>query len=250
MDCPQSGTAFLLRKGEVLRVIDPMGEQVADLFAFKQEDLDCALSSGRSIDYAGNTKLSSGDTLYSNDSRPMFTILGDLVGHHDLLLTPCSQQMFEILYGCTDHHPSCFQNLTINLAAYGVRPAQINTTFNIFMEVNVDATGGVKVGIPRSKPGDWIELRAEMNLICGLTACSAEGSNNGSFKPIDYVIHDGFGKDVEDARVKRVTTAAAIDGLHADHACNGGTSAQQPCEKGQSNRASQIKHSSALAAWN
>jgi uncharacterized protein len=27
-----------------------------------------------------------------------------------------------------------------------------------------------------------------MDLLCGLTACSAEGSNNGTFKPIDWEI--------------------------------------------------------------
>lgn len=185
---PQNGTAFTLRKGEVLRVIDPQGEQVADLFAFEAGNTDRWLSSGRSIDYASKINLSTGDTLYSNDSRPMFTILGDTVGRHDFLLTPCSQEMFEILYGCKDHHPSCFENLATSLAPFGVRPSQIHTTFNIFMDVAVGATGAVQVGIPASKAGDWIELRAEMDLLCGLTACSAEGSNNGRFKPIDYVI--------------------------------------------------------------
>ena len=190
---PQSGCAFTLRRGQVLRVIDPLGEQVSDLFAFELGNTERCLSSGRSIDYAGKTKLSTGDTLYSNDSRPMFTILRDRVGRHDFLLTPCSQEMFERLYGCKGHHPSCFENLATHLAPFGVRPSQIQTTFNIFMEVTVDEVGVVTVGIPSSKAGDWIELRAEMDLLCGLTACSAEGSNNGCFKPIDYMIGDSEG---------------------------------------------------------
>ena len=56
------------------------------------------------------------------------------------------------------------------------------------MNVTVDAGGKVTVGVPASRAGDHIDLRAEMDLVCGLTACSAEGSNNGTFKPIDYVI--------------------------------------------------------------
>lgn len=71
-----------------------------------------------------------------------------------------------------------------------IRPQQISTTFNIFMNVAVDADGAVRVLPPTSRPGDCIELRAEMDLVCGLTACSAEQSNNGAFKPIDYsVVH-------------------------------------------------------------
>ncbi len=185
---PQSGKAFRLRRGDTLRVCDPLGEQVADLFAFLDGESACSLSSGRSIDYASKIYLTTGDVLYSNDSRPMMTILRDSVGRHDFLLTPCSQEMFEILYRHHGHHPSCFENLATSLGAFGISPSQISTTFNIFMNVTVDAAGRVDVEPPTSKPGDYIELRAEMDLICGLTACSAEKSNNGAFKPIDFQI--------------------------------------------------------------
>lgn len=185
---PQSGAGFRLRKGEVLRVIDPDGEQVSDLFAFRDGEPACSLSSGRTIDYAGKIYLTRGDVLWSNDSRPMFTILEDDVGRHDFLLTPCSQEMFEILYRHQGHHPSCFENLCHAFEPYGIRPEQISTTFNIFMRVDVAADGAVAVKPPLSKAGDRLELRAEMDLICALTACSAEGSNNGTFKPIDFEI--------------------------------------------------------------
>jgi uncharacterized protein YcgI (DUF1989 family) len=185
---PQRGTAFKLRAGDVLRVYDPEGEQVADLFAFRDGDTACSLSSGRSIDYAGKIYLSSEDVLYANDSRAMFTILADTVGRHDFLLTPCSQEMFEKLHHCQGHHPSCFENLCVAFEPFGIRPEQIATTFNIFMNVAVDPDGTVRVLPPTSRPGDYIELRAEMDLVCGLTACSAEQSNNGAFKPIDFCI--------------------------------------------------------------
>lgn len=185
---PQSGASFKLRAGDVLRVYDPLGEQVADLFAFRDGDTACSLSSGRSIDYASKIYLSCGDILYSNDSREMFTIVADMVGRHDFLLTPCSQEMFKKLYHCQGHHPSCFQNLCVAFAPHGIQPQQISTTFNIFMNVAVDPDGSVRVLTPTSRPGDFIELRAEMDLVCGLTACSAEKSNNGAFKPIDFSI--------------------------------------------------------------
>ena len=185
---PQSGASFKLRFGEILRVHAPEGEQVADLFAVKDGDAACALSSGRSIDYASKIFLTTGDTLWSNDSRRMFTILADTVGRHDFLLTPCSQEMFEILYRCEGHHPSCFENLCQAFDGHGVRPEQISTTFNIFMNVAVDGEGAVTVKPPLCRAGDYIELRAEMDMVCALTACSAELSNNGSFKPIDYEV--------------------------------------------------------------
>jgi uncharacterized protein YcgI (DUF1989 family) len=187
---PQTGTGFVLRKGQVLRVVDPEGEQVSDLFCFEAGNPRRSLSSGRSLDYAGKLWLTTGDRLWSNDSRPMLTIVEDTVGRHDFTLTPCSQEMFEILYGCTSHHPSCFENLCRGFERFGIEPDRIGTSFNIFMNVWFDSTGRMTVDVPRSRAGDYVALRAEMDLWCALTACSAEGSNNGRFKPIDYRIED------------------------------------------------------------
>jgi uncharacterized protein YcgI (DUF1989 family) len=185
---PQTGTAFELKAGDTLRVIDIEGEQVADLTAFARADPTEWLSSGRSIDYANTIYLTKGHVLYSNRSRPMFTIVADDVGRHDFLLTPCSRETFEIIYGNTDPHPSCFENLWRNLAEFGIAPDAIPTTLNIFMNVQVGSDGELKILPPLSKAGDAFTVRAEMDLIVGLTACSAEMSNNGSFKPIGYEI--------------------------------------------------------------
>ena len=107
----QTGGALTIARGELLKVIDPQGEQVSDLMSFAREDLREWLSSGRTIDYANTIYLTTGHTLYSNRSRPMWTIVDDSVGRHDFLLTPCSAETFTILYKSTGHHPSCLENL-------------------------------------------------------------------------------------------------------------------------------------------
>ena len=185
---PQTGTGFLLKKGERLRVIDPLGEQVADFVAFAEDDSREWLSSGRSIDYANTIYLTTGHVLYSNRSRPLLTVESDDVGRHDFLLTPCSADTFRILYGHADPRRGCFGNLAAALAPFGVPPDAIPTTLNLFMNVAIGPTGELTIGPPRSRPGDAVVLRAEADLIVGLTACSAELSNNGTFKPIDYEV--------------------------------------------------------------
>jgi len=185
---PQTGVAFTLDRGQMVRIIDVQGEQVSDLTAFNRVDTREWLSSGRSLDYANTIYLTTGHTLYSNRSNPMFTILEDRVGKHDFLYTPCSPETFSILYGHQGEHPSCFGNLAENLAPYGITPDAIPTTFNIFMNVDVLPNGELKLGPPTSRAGDYIDLRAEMDLIVGVTACSAEMSNNYSFKPIDVEV--------------------------------------------------------------
>jgi uncharacterized protein len=185
---PQTGIAFELQKGQLLRVIDLEGEQVADVVAFNHADRREWLSSGRTIDYANSIYLTKGHLLYSNRSRPMFTILEDDVGRHDFLLTPCSSDTFRILYDNREPHPSCFGNLSTHLAPFGIRPDDIPTTLNLFMNVEIGPEGTLSILPPRSRAGDSITLRAEMDLIVGLTACSAEMSNNYRFKPIGYEI--------------------------------------------------------------
>lgn len=184
---PRTGVAFELGKGQRLRVIDPQGEQVSDLLAFNRSDVKEYLSSGRTLDYASKLFLSTGDTLYSNRSEPMFVIGEDRVRRHDFLLTPCSAETFRIIYGHEHPHHGCHGNLCRALAPYGIEPDQIPITFNVFMNVEVDGESGViAVKPPRSKAGDYVDFIAQMDLIVGLTACSAEQSNNYSFKPIEY----------------------------------------------------------------
>lgn len=186
---PRSGAAFILARGKRLSVIDPQGMQVADLVAFNAADKGELLSNGRSFDYASKIYFTKGDLIYSNRSNVMFEIVEDDVGRHDFLLTPCSAEMFRKLYGDADPHRGCFGNLAAALAPHGIAADAIPTAFNVFMNVPVDGeTGRISVDPPLSRPGDRFVIEAKMDLIIGLTACSAPLSNGGSFKPIDYRI--------------------------------------------------------------
>ena len=186
---PRSGVAFTIDAGQRLTVIDPCGEQVADMLAYNRGDVGEVISSGRTLDYASKLYLTAGDPLYSNRSNIMLDIVEDEVGRHDFLLTPCSKDTFRIIYGDQDPHRGCFGNLAAALAPYGVSEDMIPTAFNVFMNVPVDpSTGALRVDPPLSKAGDKIVFEARMDLVIGLTACSALQSNNGSFKPIHWQV--------------------------------------------------------------
>ncbi len=188
---PRSGVSFILKKDQRLKVVDIEGEQVSDLICYNLHDKAEYLSSGRTIDYAETIYLTKGHPFYSNRSNVMFDMVEDTVGKHDFLLTPCSAEMFRIIYGHDEPHRGCFGNLSAALKEYGITPDNIPTCFNIFMNVPVDnVTGKVSVLPPKSKAGDYIILQAKMDLIVGMTACSAGMSNNFTFKPIGYQIED------------------------------------------------------------
>ena len=188
---PRSGVSFILKKDQRLKVVDVEGEQVSDFICYNLYDKAEYLSSGRTIDYAETIYLTKSNLFYSNRSNIMFEMVEDTVGQHDFLLTPCSAEMFRIIYGDTEPHRGCFGNLCEALREHGIAPDNIPTCFNIFMNVPVDGvTGKISVLPPKSKAGDYVTLHAKMDLIVGMTACSAGMSNNFSFKPIGYLIED------------------------------------------------------------
>ncbi len=186
---PCNGIAFELKQNQRLKIIDPHGEQVADMVAYRRDDIHEVISSGRSLDYASKIYFTKADQIYSNRSNVMLEIMEDTVGRHDFLLTPCSSDTFRIIYGHEHPHRGCFGNLAEALLPYGINADQIPTAFNVFMNVRIDSdTGVLRVEPPLSKAGDYLIIEARMDLVIGLTACSAEQSNNYAFKPIHYEI--------------------------------------------------------------
>jgi uncharacterized protein YcgI (DUF1989 family) len=186
---PRSGVAFTVKAGQRIKVTDIKGEQVSDFVCFNLHDTREYLSSGRTLDYAETLFLTAGHPLYSNRSNVMLEIEEDTVGRHDFLLTPCSADTFRIIYGHQQPHRGCHGNLSEALHPYGIAPDDIPVCFNIFMHVDVNGeTGKIAVLPPKSKAGDYVIMKAHMDLIVGMTACSAEMSNNYAFKPIGYEI--------------------------------------------------------------
>jgi uncharacterized protein YcgI (DUF1989 family) len=181
---PHTGTSFSIEKNQVLRVTDVKGSQVVDLVSYS----DCSprqyLSSPRTMDYNNKIYFTTGDLLYSDQSDSMWTILDDLVDKHCFIFAPCDQKMFERSYDVDEPHPNCFENLSSSLSQFGIQPGEIFIPFNIFMHAEFTESGKIEIKPPRSKPGDFIVLRAEMDMNVGISACSAYKANDYSFGPI------------------------------------------------------------------
>jgi uncharacterized protein YcgI (DUF1989 family) len=192
----QSGTSFRLHHGDELIVLSPTGVQVADLFCFSCERPLDALSSGRSIDYNETVSFTKGHTLFSNSGVPLLEIIEDSCGRHDFLVTPCSLQMFHMLSQTKNYHPSCHENLCRAFAQFERPPELISTTFNIFMNYEIDQNGKIHLRRPRNKPGDFVVFHAREDLIIGLTACADETTNDGYCKPIEYLISSSGAREV------------------------------------------------------
>jgi uncharacterized protein len=173
------GAGLRLRRGDRLRIIDPEGGQSGDLVAFSPDGSQ-RLCTGRTIDYGGTIYVSTGDVLWSDRSEPMLTIVSDDVGRHDLLYAPCSLEMYKKQYGVTDYHANCHDNLCAALRELGIRPEPLVSTLNFFMDAAVGPDGRMTFAPPRSRAGESMILRAEMDLAIALSACPASTCNGGA----------------------------------------------------------------------
>lgn len=183
---PCSGMCIEVTKGQMVSVIDVEGGQVVDFFAESATDSNEFLSTGVTIDCNASLRLQKGDCIYSNRYRPMFLVVEDDVGEHDLLHPCCRPEMYDFFYHNGGNHPNCLDNINQSLGER--RP--IICPVNLFMHVQIDAHGNVAVKPPLSKAGDRIVLKAQMDMRLGIAACSVSESdcNSGACTPIQVVV--------------------------------------------------------------
>ncbi len=170
-----SGKSIDILQGQNITVIDVEGGQVADFFAECAGQPDEFLSSAVTIDCNESLRLNVGDYIYTNLYRPMFKIVYDEVGEHDLLFPCCRPEMYDFFYQNGTGHPNCYDN--INQALYEHRP--IIQPVNLFMFTKVDGNGKITINPPLSKAGSKVILQAMMDVRVGIAACSvSEGEYN------------------------------------------------------------------------
>jgi hypothetical protein len=187
---PRGHIAREIAKGEVLRVVDLEGRQVGDLVAFSRADMGEKFWISNTVRLNGTVFVTTGHVLYSELSRPMFTIVADTCGRHDLLAGSCNAEIDKVRYGVEAHH-GCVESFLAALAPYGIARRDIPMSLNLFMNCPVEASGAWTIATPVSKPGDYVDLRAEMDCVFALSNCPQDLNpcNDGRLKPLHVVIY-------------------------------------------------------------
>lgn len=184
---PCSGMRIEANAGQTVEIIDTDGGQVVDFFAEMRGDSMEFVSPGVTIDCNESLRLSVGDVIYSNKYKPMFRILADDVGEHDLIHPCCRPEMFEFFYHNGEGHSNCFDN--INAALGTAHP--IIRPINLFMYTKIMTNGNIEVCPPLSKAGDKIVLEVLCDVTMGIAACSVSESscNSGGCTSVKIIVH-------------------------------------------------------------
>jgi uncharacterized protein YcgI (DUF1989 family) len=177
----RASRAFLARKGQVVRIYDEEGAQVADFYCVAAEQPDEHLSGIVTTQLNKDVYPKVGYPLWSSRRRVMFTIIEDTVGRHDLLMGACSPAGYLLRYGVTGH-VNCMELLQSALAPLGIR-TDAAETFNAFMNVVVGPDGKLNVDVPISKRGDHVDLLAEIDCVVAIASCPADLSPTNGWTP-------------------------------------------------------------------
>ena len=157
-------------KGHVLRLIDLEGQQAIDFLCYNADDPQERYHAPNTIKIPGQIYLGKGSAQWSVNARQMMTIIEDTCGGHDTIFGCCSFALDEVRYGATN--PRCCQrNFEEELARHGLGPRDVVPNVNFFMRVPVAAGGEAMIVDGLSKPGDFVDLRAEMDILAVLSNC-------------------------------------------------------------------------------
>lgn len=179
---PRGRTAFSVDQGQTVRIVDLDGQQVADFVCFRRDDPTEKLSVHNTALVQGNVYITTGHGLLSDRCTRLMTITEDTCGRHDLLAGSCSEGTNRFRYGVADT-PNCRSNFEQALRPFGIPLREIPYSFNIFMNVPIEANGKMSIQEPISSPGDHIDLRAETGLVVAISNCPQERNPCNAFKP-------------------------------------------------------------------
>lgn len=165
------GKALRLKAGSAVRITNPFGTQAIDTWVFAADDMSEYLSMENVRSFNSVVCIDQGVALVSTERRPIITIVEDTsAGRHDTLLCACNPAIYREL-GVKGFHRSCSGNMHEALTEIGCDIPFTPAALNLFMSVRVEPDQTLTRLLPASKPGSYVTLRAEFDVILVLSSC-------------------------------------------------------------------------------
>ena len=169
---PQSGRALRVNKGQLIRITDVKGQQVADLWAFTSDMKDW-LSTSNTRDIGERLFPKVGEHFYGTTGNKLLTLIEDASpGPHDMLYPACNHALY--VRAGFDQHPNCQDNLHAALASEGLVLPFTPDPVDLFQNSLPQPDGTIDVFASINPPGGNVTLRAECDLLVVVTACSVD----------------------------------------------------------------------------
>jgi urea carboxylase-associated protein 1 len=174
----------IISKGELLRIIDLEGCQAVDTLFYNAADYSERYSAQDTVRAQGKPYIIKGTQLISNEGRLMAVVIDDTAGAHDTSAGACSAEANTVRFGHhTKYMHSCRDNFVLELSKYGMSKHSIVSNINFFMNVPIEPDGTLAIVDGVSKPGDYVDIKAEMDLLCVISNCPQINNPCNAFNP-------------------------------------------------------------------
>lgn len=184
----REGRGVRVAEGQLLDVVDVEGHQVGDLVAWFADDPNEYLSPTHTVSCNASFLIMEGGQVFSNHRNPVFTVVRDDVGRHDIVVPCCDRERFERDYQLPDH-PHCLGNLHQAKGLLGVEfDLRGEQAWNVFMHNQVTDEGAVVTDRAAHGAGSTITLRAEHDLVVLLSACPQDLTPCNDFNPTSMLL--------------------------------------------------------------
>ena len=171
-----------MAKGERLRITDLEGKQAVDFLCFDAADTSDRYNAANTIKLNAKLFIEKGSILVSEQAHTLFTVVEDSCGKHDTIGGCCSAPMNLLRYGKPGPH-NCRDTFVAALKPFGLGARDIVANVNFFMYVPVLADGHTAITEGGSKPGDFVELVAERDVIAVVSNCAQIYNPCNGFNP-------------------------------------------------------------------
>ncbi|WP_062204070.1 urea amidolyase associated protein UAAP2 [Demequina salsinemoris] len=181
---PRVGWSAVVRKGQVLTIVDVGGNQSGDFLCYSAADTVERYSVPDTLAAQRNAYLVEGSVLMSNEGNPLMTIVGNEIDRQDTIGGACSKESNTLRYGHhTLFHHACRENFLREGAKHGLGPRDLVSNINWFMNVPVEADGTLGIVDGMSAPGKRVALRAEMDVLAVISNCPQVNNPCNDFNP-------------------------------------------------------------------
>jgi len=178
---PWSG---IVKKGQTIRIEDKFGQQAIDTLFYSAQDYSERYSNQETLRTQGSAYITTGSKIMSDEGNVMLTVLTDTAGRHDTSAGCCSCESNTVRFGHdTLYQHACRENFILELSRHGMSKRDIVANINFFMNVPISANGAMTVDDGISSPGDHIEMRAEMDVLCVISNCPQINNPCNGFDP-------------------------------------------------------------------
>jgi urea carboxylase-associated protein 2 len=204
-------TTLHLKAGEILRLAPGNDGSAVSLAAWSAQEPSERMNLPDTVKLQWTTELTKGRVIFSDMGRVMFSIVEDSCGAHDALTggsTPAT---------VAQHNDTSLRNTRDNMvlaaAKLGLTRRDLPAVFNLFAPVRVDASGHFVWRPEMLSAGDWVELRAEMDLAIALSNCPHPLDPKAGKTPPDLTVTCLTARPVSGDDLCRTATAEAQRGF-------------------------------------